>query len=67
MFVTRNKVDLMYVVCVSITRLINFYGRFTIYREVDEDEGGSGGDEEEFEDGEQLPPESDTDESEDDD
>ena len=42
MFVTQNKVDLMYVVCISIRILmINFYRSFTIYREVDdEDEEG---------------------------
>ena len=35
------------------------------YREVDDEDEGGGDDGEEFEDGEQLPPESDSDESED--
>ena len=62
MFVTRNEVDLMYVLCISIQRYIIL---LKFYREVDDGDEGGGDDGEEFEDGEQLPPESDSDESED--
>ena len=57
MFVTRNKVDLM---CLTLEMTL-----LKFYREIDDDDEGGGDDGEEFEDGEQLPPESDSDESED--
>ena len=62
MFVAQNKVDLMYVLYISMQRLITL---LKLYREVDDDDDEGGGDDgEEFEDGEELPPESDSDDSE---
>lgn len=64
MFVMRNEVNLTYFISMKrVLILLKFY------REIDEEHEGSGGGDdnegEEVEDGEQLPPESDSDKSED--